>query len=486
MKLSEMTFRRKFSLNLYKSLSCPLAEMTFTTDFTDTVRGDLYPIIKKTEGTEETVLHEGYRVKGSATRLFAAFFPYATYKMTVGELCGSAGFVFSAPATSCAVKARPTDSGREIAIAHEGGEETLALPEKCSGVFEMIVSLRPGHFDIFYCVSGVIDYLGSFCVPSFKDSTRNDFYQSAKVFVSLEDAFITKVSSCVDCGNGQADIRPLKYENGDVIIESGRVFLTLSVRLIQGGYQAVVSWVPGTLDFKMEGALFYAADDDRIHGDVASAIVLDRRDGVWHLWQRSGACGHVLAYTSFKSDIRYGINVIDVTGLPHMTGADIDDTLFLGKKGDEDPEFIYDEKTKKWLFCLCRVTEATHKYQYYFFESDRPDSGYKWIGCGPAGEETGGSIVKHEGKLYFVCGNSFSAKSDYRVYEWGKFDEFTNLVTDYPDGGFRGWGTIIPVNVGTRRRYYWLTFDRFLTSKIYNWSYGNVYCFEAEGIFKPE
>ena len=146
----------------------------------------------------------------------------------------------------------------------------------------------------------------------------------------------------------------------------------------------------------------------------------------------------------------------------------------------------YDEKTGKWLFCLCRVTEATKKYQYYFFESDRPDTDYKWIGCGPEGEETGGSIVKHEGKLYFVCGNSFSSKSDYRVYEWGKFDEFKNLVTDYPDGGFRGWGTIIPVNVGTRRRYYWLTFDRFLTSSIYNWSYGNVYCFEAEGIFKPE
>ncbi len=486
MNLSEMIFRRKFSLNFYKNLSCPLAEMTFTTDFTETNRGDLYPIIKISEGAEESVLHDGYRVKGSATRLFAAFFPYATYKMTVSELSGSAGFIFNAPDTSATLLMRASGSKREITILHDDGEQMLAMPEKCSGEVELTVSLRPGNFDIFYTVKGVTDYLGSFKVPSFKESTRNDFYQPAKVLVTLTDAFVTKVSSCIDCGIGQADIRPLKYENGDVITERGRVFLTLSTRLTEGGYQAVVSWVPGTLDFKMEGALFYAADDKRIHGDVATAIVLDRRDGVWHLWQRSGACGHVLAYTSFKSDIRYGVNVIDVVGLPHMTGADIDDTLFLGKKGDEDPEFIYDEKRKKWLFCLCRVTEATRKYQYYFFESDRPDTGYKWIGCGPQGEETGGSIVKHEGKLYFVCGNSFSAKSDYRVYEWGKFDKFENLKTDFPDGGFRGWGTIIPVNVGTRRRYYWLTFDRFLTSKIFNWSYGNVYCFEAEGIYKPE
>ena len=486
MNLSEMTFRRKFSKNFYKSLSCPLAEMTFTTNFTETERGDLYPLIEKADGTEESVLHEGYRVNGSATRLFCAFFPFATYKMTVSEISGEAGFIFKAPEVAACISIKSTENGRQIVASHKDGTESYPLPEKCSTEFELTVSLRPGFFDIFYTVNGVMDYLVSFEVPSFSNSTLDAFYQPAKVFVKLTDAYVKSVSSSIDCGIGQADIRPLKYENGDIITEGGKIFLTLSVRLIKGGYQAVVSWVPGTLEFKMEGALFYSAGDGRIHGDVATALVYDRRDKIWHLWQRSSACGHVLAYTSFTSDIRYGVNIIDVTGLPHMTGADIDDKLFLGKKGDEDPEFIYDEKRGKWLFCLCRITEATRKYQYYFFESDRPDTGYQWIGCGPAGEETGGSIVKCGGKLYFVCGNSFSAKAEYRVYEWGKFDEFTYLKADYPDGGFRGWGTILPINVGTRRRYFWLTFDRFLTSKAFNWSYGNVYCFEAEGIFRPE
>lgn len=49
---------------------------------------------------------------------------------------------------------------------------------------------------------------------------------------------------------------------------------------------------------------------------------------------------------------------------------------------------------------------------------------------------------------------------------------------DFDDGGFRGWGTIIPVELGSRKRYFWLTFDRHKGSN-YNWSYGNIYCFEA-------
>ena len=54
-----------------------------------------------------------------------------------------------------------------------------------------------------------------------------------------------------------------------------------------------------------------------------------------------------------------------------------------------------------------------------------------------------------------------------------------NAAFDFPDGGFRGWGTIIPVRLGNRTRYFWLTFDRHLASD-YKWSYGNLYCFESK------
>ncbi|MBQ8882890.1 MAG: hypothetical protein IJY70_05850, partial [Clostridia bacterium] len=116
-----------------------------------------------------------------------------------------------------------------------------------------------------------------------------------------------------------------------------------------------------------------------------------------------------------------------------------------------------------------------NNYVYVFFESKNPCDNYSYIGRGKDGAETGGSFVKINGELFFVCGNSYRETSQYRVYSKNGME---TALFNYPDGGFRGWGTVIPVKSGTRTRYYWLTFDRHNGSS-YNWSYGNLYCFEA-------
>ena len=488
MNFSDMLWRRKFSMNLCKNLSVPMSNMTFSSDFTVTDRGNLYPIIERSDDANEKVCPVGYSLKsdnGYAERLFCALFPFATHKMTFGKIDGAAGFVFKGGESYCKVMLEKGDWESSIHITHNDGEETIKLPAyEIDENFALIVTLRPGHFDIYISENEKIYFIHTENVPSFKKSNKDSFYNAAKVHVRLEgNARITSAESYIDCGLGQADIRPFRYENGDVIMENGRIFLTFSARMAAGGHQGVLSWVPGTADFRMEGALFYSVGDGYTHGDVATAFVYDRRAKKWHLWQRSAAAGHVLAYATFDADVRYGVNIIDVNPLPLIESENFDETAFVGKKGDEDPDFIYDESTGKWYFALCRVMSSTKKYQYIFFESDRPDSGYKCIGIGPVGDETGGSIVRLDGKLRFVCGNSFHAVSEYRVYNWGEFDKFENLTCDYPDGGFRGWGTIMPIDFGTRRRYFWLTFDRTLMSKTYNWSYGNIYCFEAEGPF---
>ena len=485
MKFSDMNWIRQFSLNMYKSLKLPLAEMSFACDFTNTVRGDLYPVIQKSEDAAEYVGAGSYTLHskdGYSQRLLCAFFPYATYKMSFASLSGAGGFVFAAKETSARIIAERDEW--EISLTAICGEltEKIKLNPNHTDDFSIIVSARPGKFDVYTENDGAITYAHTFKIESFKQSNAESFYKTAKVHTYLSgNVTLTSVSSYLDSGVAQADIRPFRYENGDVYTEDGRVFLTFSTRLEEGGYQGVISWLPGTADFKLTGALFYDIGTGVTFGDVATAIVYDRREKRWHLWQRSGAAGHVPAYATFEHDVRYGINVIDVKPLEKLPIDAIDDTPFLGKKGDEDPDFMFDETRGKWLFALCRVTNKTKKYQYYFYESDRPDGGYQYVGEGPAGEETGGSIVKLDGKIYFVCGNSFSETSSYRVYEWGKFDTFEKLKCDYYDGGFRGWGTVMPVCYGTRRRFFWLTFDRTLRSSIgYNWSYGNLYCFEAE------
>lgn len=68
-------FRRKASLNLYKNPKMILSKMTFTSDFTDSERGNLYPLKAKSGDVTETVDGAGYSVSGDgyAVRLLGGF-----------------------------------------------------------------------------------------------------------------------------------------------------------------------------------------------------------------------------------------------------------------------------------------------------------------------------------------------------------------------------------------------------------------------------
>ena len=51
--LRNAEFKRIFSQTLYKNLKLRLAEMSFFKDFVTDTRGDLYPILEKSDGAEE-------------------------------------------------------------------------------------------------------------------------------------------------------------------------------------------------------------------------------------------------------------------------------------------------------------------------------------------------------------------------------------------------------------------------------------------------
>ena len=71
--------------------------------------------------------------------------------------------------------------------------------------------------------------------------------------------------------------------------------------------------------------------------------------------------------------------------------------------------------------------------------------------------------------------NDFSETTDYRIYSK---TGLTEAKIDFDDGGFRGWGIIIPMEMVSQKRYFRLTFDRHKGSN-YHWSYGNIDCFES-------
>ncbi len=473
MDLFDREFKRRFSLSVYKNLKVRLGEMTFFKDFVNDTRGDLYPLIKKSDDLEEYVRDNEYTVKkGSAERIFCQFFPYATYEMTFRPLSGKAGLCFNLPDTAAEI------SVYENAIRYTCGERTEKrdMPRLSEGKSTLIVSCRPGAFDIYFKNNGKPEYLYTFYEEGFRNSNLCSVFSNSYVALTLGDnASVTEVLSYIDSGISLADIRPIKYENGEPMTEQGRVYFTASVRLQEGSFQGIFSWIPGTAELQMTGALFYDSGDGRWRGYLAPVILYNRTEKKWYVWVSSFEHEHILAHAAFDGDPRFGVNVVDVTIMDKAPVAS-DISVFAGFKGDEDPDLIYDEGNGRWLLSVCRIDPKIRQYVYVFFESKHPFEGYKCIGKGRDGAETGGSFVKIGKDLFFVCGNDFNARSEYRIY--GK-NGMRKANFNYPDGGFRGWGTVVPVKLGSRTRYFWLTFDRHNGSE-YNWSYGNLYCFEAD------
>lgn len=464
-------FKRKFSMSTYKNMRIGLGEMTFFKDFVNDKRGDLYPVLEKSEDLEESVDRNLYKIdKGMVKRLFCQFFPFASYETSFDLTDGEVGFSFKLPNTEAAV----TVNGNKIIYSCDDHLETIDVPEGLENAHTLVVSCRPRAFDIYFKINGKAEYITTFYDEKFADSNRYALFSSSHVCLVASGKLVVKeVLSYVDNGISLADIRPIKYENGDVIYEQGRIWFSASVRMQEGAFQGVFSWIPGSSEIGMTGALFYDVGDGRWCNFLASVIVYDRNKKQYLTWLSSFGHGHILAHSAFDGDPRFGINVVDVSIMDKAPDTS-DISLFAGFEGDEDPDILYDAENNRWLMAICRIDPEQRQYVYTFFESDDPFARYKYIGKGYPGAETGGSFVKVDGELFFVCGNDFKSTSNYRIYSK---DGMKNAKFDYPDGGFRGWGSVIPVRLGSRTRYFWLTFDRHNGSD-YNWSYGNLYCFE--------
>lgn len=476
--LADTSFVRKFSVCLFKNKKFLLGEMEFSKNFIRTDRGNKYPVLFS-EGEYAESIESGEYVfqseNGNIARLLGHLSPYATYEAELSELDGECGFVFVNGDKKAAVMLQ--NNGGNL-VLRCGKEKIISDFVFGSGMSLMVLN-RKNKFDVYIKKGAFPVCAGSFNVPVFEDSDREDFFlRTSAGLVCSGSVKVKKVSFYMDSGISQADIRPVRYENGEVLFRDGKMFFTVSVRLEEGCCQGVFSWVPGTEEFELTGTLFFDSGDGIWANDVASSLLYNRQTGKWLLWVCAFSHGHILARSEFSGEPLFGKNVIDVKLLPCLKPTD-DDTVFGGKPGDEDPDLYYDAEHGKWLLAICRIS-SEGSYRYHFFESESPLDGFSYIGRGLSGAETGGSFLPYGGKLYFICGNSFEEHSDYRIYEWGDFKHPAKLQADFPDGGFRGWGTVFTVKQASREKLYHLTFDRHKGSA-WNWSYGNLYCFEGIG-----
>ena len=433
-------------------------------------------------------------------------------------------------------------AGAEVCVCHEEfvGGRSLGVVRHGTRAFTPGGVLFVSAHGAFFDVSLGRKFVCTIQAEGFSDICRRSAFMNAGVslYVALPAggrAAVSRAESFLDGGLSHADMKPVRYEDSTPILENGRLFLTLSSRLQAGAYQYVVSWNPSTCELRPEGAIFFDYGDGRWCADVAISLIYHRERREWLFWATAFSHGHILCHGTSAGDPRFGITVLDATlmeaqkpdsdvsndALPIQTsgaekadgqaqteecacgkagaarasasddvlsvqaggrGASVaeldDDTLWLAKTGDEDPDFTYDRERGKWYMTICRSVKGAG-YRYFLFESDEPFSGYRHVCHTESGENTGGLMVRIRGRRALVCGSDFKARAEYRVYPMGDFSHFQRLTCDFDDGGFRGWGSLMPVPCGNRTKYVWMTFDRHNGSD-YNWSYGNLYAYEAE------
>lgn len=531
----EMKFRRRFSVNPFKTLRMKLGEMSCHKNWVDDQRGDPYPVLDTNEregvAIAETLPGGRYRAENRAdealykARLLGQHFPYATYEIAQDELTedglSGMGVEIFASGEEGSDYTKENEPRLSIRAARLGGKMriirqlTVGGAEKPVETVEtewawregtnLCVTSRGMYFDVYLDGAGVYAHICTFAVPEMQHILRyNTFSRSvAAVYVYLEPGAAVQGGAqfFLEGGLSQADIKCMKYENGMPIMREGRLFMTMSARLEAGSIQIVCSWSPSTADIRLEGALFFDLGDGVWCSDVAASVVYNRKTDEWYVWACAFSHGHILCHAVSYADLRYGIHVLDAETVPvqRLSAAEADslgqtaggvwngraelsdDRLFFGKSGDEDPDFLYDEKRGKWLLAVCRLTEEEggHPYRYFLFESDDPFEGYVYVDRTTAGSVTGGSIIRVGGEMYLLCGSDLTRRGCYQLHPLNDLSAYSLIRFDYDDGGFRGWGQLIPVPCGRRTRYVWMTFDRHNGSG-YTWSYGNLHVFEAD------
>lgn len=480
MRPSELKFKRKFSVNPYKELKLKIGQMSMYKDWVNDKRGDPYPIIEKTGDITERIEGARYAVTsengGKVSRLLCDFMPIYTYEFKIRQADNcNMGFVLKSGDKTVSIMLA---NGENAVIDAENEHYEYGCNVKTGEEFS--VTFRRGGVSLYIRRDARPELICDVSVNALNEFSRQDVTADAKMLLCTEfrgngSAAYSDVW-CYLCGGiSHADIKPMKYEDGTPIYENGRFFLTVSSRLEVGCYQSVMSWNPTLCDFRLEGAMLFDTGDGYLCDDVASSVVYDRNAGKWYIWYCSFCHDHVLARAELKGDPRYGIQIIDSKLMPMFSGNDRRE--FAGVPGDEDPDLCFIDG--RWNLAICRIDEDK-AYHYYRFVSDDPLDGFTFADRTPTGGKTGGMFTLFENEYYFTCGTDFDSRALYDVYKYDDFSVREHLSYDYDDGGFRGWGSIMGTHVGTRKKYYFITFDRHNASVKYNWSYGNIYVFEAE------
>ena len=496
-KPHELTFTRKasqrFVFNSHQSI--PLAKL----DPSTIVGLDAMHPIKHLKAAQANVLLKGATLsvgsKDSSETLIwlSGFNPFATYTIDLDTLEGDGeiGLEFSNQQKGEKIQFSVlVEQGfvKDILVSMKSPNNTEIIKKSIKVAFEN--KLNTSAKLIFQLLgSGLVVYHHEEELPQviaqmdFYDSLdlrsieRIQSYQSNLYFnLHNANAIVNKVDVSLNSGVGLADIRAITYENGDLFLDKGRIWYTMTIRGrdLPQHIQGVFSMDPSVFDLKLEGVIVFDRNDGLWRNEVASHIFYDRKDKLW-----KGLTTGFSAYANKKLEKKQLLTVESVKD-PRF-GFSIMKAKPFGIVGDiEDPHLIFDEKAQKWRMLTCENIDG---YKAVILESDHWNKNYKHISGPVQNNSTGTSIHKINGQFY--C---FSGSSDRKIYIYSYPDlkELGTLKMDLPPwdekSGTRVWPNVVELPDGYPAKYIALMMDRYNYPgmKGPNWTYGALYLFHGQ------
>ena len=422
---------------------------------------------------------------------FGGFNPFATYSIDLSSCFGEGeiGFEFSdaKKKEQFLVKIQFKDSMlidvklRVVRDAEIIVDKSIAvnLDEEKNMEGKIILQMLGSGFTLYLQDQGLPKVIGQSDFNSYIDLREKRYlhiFQSL-LFVQIKggQVQIKKAEMALTTGIGLADIRAITYENGDPLLDRGRLWYTMSIRgrALPHHIQGVFSMNPTVFDVKLEGIIVFDREDDLLRNEIASHLFYDRKNEVWR-----GLTTGFSAYANPEKEKKQ-LLAIESRKDPRFGFSTMSAVPF-GMVGDiEDPHILFDAAANKWRMLTCENQDG---YKAIVLESDDWNKGYKKIAGPVAHNSTGTSIQKVGDKLF--C---FSGSSDRKIYiySYPDLNEAGSLKMDLPPwnetSGTRVWPNVVQLPDGYPFKYVALMMDRFnypgLKGK--NWTYGALYLYHG-------
>ncbi|WP_020529286.1 hypothetical protein [Flexithrix dorotheae] len=456
----------------------------------------MHPVQQMLEESAEITIQEGKLLiqspkKTASSIWFGGFNPFATYAIHLDSCFGKGkiGFKFSAAdqKEQCIITIGFEDqllTGVQLRVVKNSEmitEESIAVntEEKVKMEGKILLQMLGSGLTLYLQDKGVPRVIGQSDFNTYIDLRQKKYINSfqSHLYIGLDGGKVKvkKVESVLSTGMGLADIRAITYENGDPMLDQGRLWYTMSIRgrALPHHIQGVFSMNPGVFDLKLEGIIVFDRDDGLLRNEIASHIFYDRKQEIWR-----GLTTGFSAYANPEKEKKQ-LLAIESKRDPRF-GFSIMQAVPFGMVGDiEDPHILYDSTAQKWRMLTC---ENNGGYKAIVLESDFWNKGYERIAGPVKHNSTGTSIQKIGDKLYCFSGSS---ERKILIYSYPDLQEKGHLKMDLPPwdetSGTRVWPNVVQLPDGYPFRYVALMMDRlnFPGLKGPHWTYGALYLYHG-------